>query len=170
MSKQIVFLMIIVASSISSAKLTDGTEERRVKKVRTHSVLFNTQDEPICALGYNDTDISSLGLPLCNENQAVLLDSVKPDGVDVAFLSHIGAAVVGCAVGVATDFIFPNDRNQSIAITFTEGALTGLVSAKTGAFLASSDPTGHGIAAFGGAMVCNTASTVMRTFFVFRAM
>lgn len=162
--KTLTLIIAIFSIATASAKLVDINTEEIKEERRTFSVLYTDEGEAICVTSYNGTDVSNLKLPICNIAESTITDAVKPNGIDVAFLSHLGALVVGCGTGILSNILSEekvtkeNFLVQTIANDGTSTVVAGIISRM--------DPSGHVLAAVGGLVTCKLGSRVVRTFFL----
>ncbi len=120
---------------------------------------------PVCVQypDLNKVNLNNLQLPLCSSDASIaeetqqLLLAAKNEGQQTAFLSHIGAAVLGCGISFFATF---GSLGITVASYSTIDPTTAAMSgpALTGAallFPALSDPTMHGLSGAVGFAACS---------------
>ncbi len=167
-----------VASSIAFAVGTDGFNSQPKSKV---VAVVRVEDGQAKCVKYSDArmaEYSDLQLPVCanegseaEQNQTALSFAQADGQIRTAFLSHLGMALGGCAMGVgmelAQEVINPYPHIAGAAFATTMAGIGGYTGGVFFSMVIGADPSGHVVAGVGGALVCGGAVTV--GFIIYRA-
>jgi hypothetical protein len=161
-----ILAILVISTSALPARASLGGKAEQRRDSRLISYLFDHDSKTaICAVIY-DKNIEAPHLPKCEAENRNVVDAVKPDGVKLAFLSHLSATAVGCAAGLMTtsflSHMLPLGLDQSLFQTILIGSKSGLIGGAAGATMslrsAMADPTGHAFVGAFGAIVCSVGA------------
>lgn len=150
---------------------TDGLQTHNKNKVVALVRFENNEAKCVQYTSRVQAEKSASALPLCNmngvegdQNQAAM-DTAIAGGQRTAFLSHVGMALFGCAVGVGGALAGASMENMirddASSVGAGAGVATAIGAGRYAILLLSSDPTGHLIAGVSGALVCGGGITYL---------